>query len=167
MFPKTFSLCVLILFGVAGAAAQFQPGPYNIRGAALDPNIFPPAQVRNGSNQPLLVSVTPPAENSDVWNLIPGSGGGLIMQNIAFNTFLKVPSTNSGAPVTTDTDQNQATSFAITSAGLNQFHINVVGQDLVWTLPTAVAGGGPPPDMVVRAEQADGRPEQLWSLNKL
>ncbi|KAF8879832.1 hypothetical protein BD779DRAFT_1676213 [Infundibulicybe gibba] len=164
MFSKAFSLYALVLAGIAGVAAQLEPGLYIIRSAALDLDTFPLARVRDsGSGQPLIVSASSSVPQSELWSLTFGTGGGLIMQNVAFETFLKVTSNNPGTTVATDTDETQATSFAITSAGSGLSHINVVGQDLLWTLPAATEAT----DLVIHTEWADGRQEQLWKLNRL
>ncbi|KAF8870449.1 hypothetical protein BD779DRAFT_1478891 [Infundibulicybe gibba] len=138
MFSKVLSLCALALSGVAYAAAQgISPGRYTI-GSSLVFESSRNAQVRNSSN--ILVvpgnAPFPVFPGSDEWELAPGQSGGLTMQSVAFGSFLTVDSHDK--PIVTTGTRDQATSFAITSAGSGQFHINVVAQDLLWAIPASV-----------------------------
>ncbi|KAF8879847.1 hypothetical protein BD779DRAFT_1119926 [Infundibulicybe gibba] len=122
MFFKALSLCALALAGVACAAAQdISPGRY-IMSSSFQNNQN--AQLR-GPGQNLIIpggAPTPMIPGRDQWDLAPGQSGGFTMQNVAFGSFLKVDSNDPGTPVTSGT-QDQATSFAITSAGSGQFHV--------------------------------------------
>ncbi|KAF8870450.1 hypothetical protein BD779DRAFT_1478892 [Infundibulicybe gibba] len=56
------------------------------------------------------------------WELAPSQSGGFIMQNVAFGNFLTVGSDDLPAGVVATGTRDQATPFAVTSAGSGQFH---------------------------------------------
>ncbi|KAF8879849.1 hypothetical protein BD779DRAFT_1788819 [Infundibulicybe gibba] len=165
MFSKALSLCALVLSGVGCAAAQgISPGRYTMH-----------TSVQNNQN----VELRGPGKNliapggaptlmvpsSDQWDLAPGQSGGFTMQNVAFGSFLKVDSNDPGTPVTSGT-QDQATSFAVTSAGSGQFHVNVVAQDLLWALGP-ITRPIPVPDSPVVVQPANGGQGQLWQFTRI
>ncbi|KAF8879854.1 hypothetical protein BD779DRAFT_1474170 [Infundibulicybe gibba] len=145
MFFKALSLCALALSGVACAAAQgISPGRYTISSSLASKSgqnalLVGPGDNLIVPNKPFGRIPIPVPVGRNQWDLTPGQSGGFIMQNVAFGSFLKVDSNNPGTPVTSGT-QDQATSFAVTSAGSGQFHVNVVAQDRLWALPPPQAG---------------------------
>ncbi|KAF8878058.1 hypothetical protein BD779DRAFT_1221881 [Infundibulicybe gibba] len=147
-------------------------GIFNIK---TDLGNQPNTLVRNpGPGQDVVIIGSVPIHyplipRSDQWELVPVPDGGVMMQNVAFKTFLRVDSNHSKTPVTTTEAPNDATSFAVTSAGNGKFHVKVVAENLAWTvqLPQSPPGQQYTLDSPVNIQPADGSTGQYWLFTKV